>query len=252
MKKTIIKKISIKQSVIAQHYQRFESNHSQFYRKILIAVVIGLAFGFLIHLMFGIIGIIISITIIGVWLNKLKNIQKSLKALNEWQVPQQHLHQLKLSFPELSTQQQDWIVEGFKDYLAMHVWREQHLAMPSYAVDQLWHSLLTDPVGYRALCLKILGRELKHIEYDENNDVPVKARQDAYFQAWCMSCKVNALEARSTSVLPRLFAVDYVLGLKQNPENDLEMNLADLKQYIADNNKSSCGGGSSCSSCGGD
>ena len=246
-------KIKTKKTVIAQHYQRADLNWQPIYLLIFVCMI-GFVLSFMLSLIFSIIIGLSMIFCIYRWLKKVKYIQQQQKILNEWQLPQIHLEYLKVTYPQISEAQCQWIIEGFKDYLAMHLWGKRHFAMPSKAVDELWHRLLTDPITYRAMCLKILDRELKHVKYEQTIDIPNKAQREAYFEAWRISCSVNSLDPRHTLVLPRLFAIDYVIGLKENPEQYLKNCLVEFKHYLQQGDSvhsldSSC---SSCSSCGGD
>ena len=75
-------------------------------------------------------------------------------------------NKLKQQYPELSLKQRRLIELGFKDYLALHVMQKQAYAMPSHAVDALWHVMLQYPIQYQQLCEQTIGRTLNHSPYN--------------------------------------------------------------------------------------
>ncbi len=77
-------------------------------------------------------------------------------------------NKLRQSHPELTLKQRQLIEVGFKDYLALHVMQKQAYAMPSNAVDALWHVMLEFPQQYQQLCHATLGRILNHNPYHLN------------------------------------------------------------------------------------
>lgn len=195
-------------------------------------------------------GLIAGILILGTKIWRNKKISKQLQTLEEWQVPVKYLDQLQQQLPQSSATQRKWIAEGFKDYLALHMFERTALAMPSYAVDQLWHILLEDPKHYAEICQHLLGRELKHIRYEDESLLASHDQHANLMATWRLSCRLHGFPPDNTETLPRLFAVDFILEIKQDTQNYL----SDLKQSYKITNSGNGDGSScsSCSSCGGD
>lgn len=65
-----------------------------------------------------------------------------LERIEQLKIDPMFWNKLKQQYPELSLKQRRLIELGFKDYLALHVMQKQAYAMPSHAVDALWHVML--------------------------------------------------------------------------------------------------------------
>lgn len=157
-------------------------------------------------------------------------------------------NELQQKYSVLDLKQRQLIEQGFKDYLALQVLQKQAYAMPSHAVDELWHMMLKYPIQYQQLCQQTIGRVLIHNPYDTTTKPEAQAAQ--LFESWKYSCMLHEFNPRNTSQLSRLFAVDQVLGWESGQTFELEQMTKDFAKYMQ-NQTSSSSCGSSCSSCGG-
>lgn len=154
-------------------------------------------------------------------------------------------------YPYLTLKQRQLIEQGFKDYLALHAMQKQAYAMPSHAVDALWHVMLEYPVQYQQLCQQTIGRKLNHQPYDSSITPEEQTKQ--LLEAWKYSCMLHQYQPRNTSQLPRLFTIDQALNWQGGQHFELEKMTKDYAQYLKDQSSSSSScGGSSCGGCGGD
>lgn len=97
---------------------------------------------------------ILSMITLSVRLKRLKRIQ----FLNQLKMPQYIWDAFKKRHPSISVVSNAQIEEGFKDYLAIHLWRKGNYAMPSHAVDALWHLLIEEyELYYKWMCQHALG-----------------------------------------------------------------------------------------------
>ncbi|ENW98736.1 hypothetical protein F900_02819 [Acinetobacter modestus] len=158
--------------------------------------------------------------------------------------------ELQQKYPVLNLKQRQLIEQGFKDYLALQVLQKQAYAMPSHAVDELWHVMLKYPIQYQQLCQQTIGRTLHHSPYEATTKPEEQAQQ--LFEAWKYSCMLHGYNPRNTMQLPRLFAIDQALGWENGQLFELEQMTKDFAKYMQDQSSSSSSCGSSCSSCGGD
>lgn len=158
-------------------------------------------------------------------------------------------NKLKQQYPELSLKQRRLIELGFKDYLALHVMQKQAYAMPSHAVDALWHVMLQYPKHYQQLCEQTIGRTLQHQPYDANITAADQNKQ--LFESWRISCQLHGFNPRNTSQLPRLFAIDQALNWQGGQDFELQGMTQEFAKYLSSQSNSSSSCGSSCSSCGG-
>ncbi|ESK55530.1 hypothetical protein [Acinetobacter tjernbergiae] len=171
-----------------------------------------------------------------------------LERIEQFKIDPMFWNKLKQQYPELSLKQRRLIELGFKDYLALHVMQKQAYAMPSHAVDALWHVMLQYPIQYQQLCEQTIGRTLNHSLYDGTTRAEEQAKQ--LFEAWKYSCMLHGYNPSNTMQLPRLFAVDQVLGWENGQSFELAQMTKDFAKYMqSQSSSSSCG--SSCSSCGG-
>ncbi|MBH2000796.1 MAG: hypothetical protein I8H98_00835 [Moraxellaceae bacterium] len=171
-----------------------------------------------------------------------------LERIEQLKIDPMFWDELKQQYPELSLKQRRLIELGFKDYLALHVMQKQAYAMPSHAVDALWHVMLQYPIQYQQLCEQTIGRTLNHSPYDGTTRPEEQAKQ--LFEAWKYSCMLHGYNPRNTMQLPRLFAVDQVLDWEYGQLFELAQMTKDFAKYMqSQSSSSSCG--SSCSSCGG-
>ena len=171
-----------------------------------------------------------------------------LERIEQLKIDPMFWNKLKQQYPELSLKQRRLIELGFKDYLALHVMQKQAYAMPSHAVDALWHVMLQYPIQYQQLCEQTIGRTLNHSPYDGTTRPEEQVKQ--LFEAWKYSCMLHGYNPRNTMQLPRLFVVDQVLGWEHGQSFELAQMTKDFAKYMqSQSSSSSCG--SSCSSCGG-
>lgn len=181
---------------------------------------------------------------------------KKLQRIDETKIPAICLQRFKQQYPQLGLKQQRLIEQGFKDYLGLHALNKQGYAMPSVAVDMLWHVMLEFPEQYKQFCQQTIGRYLTHHPYsDADAPSPEKQRQQL-IGSWRASCQLQGLNPRNTSVLPRLFAIDLALAWPDGQQHDLNSLRNLYASSLADSSSSSsssCGGSSSsCSSSDGD
>ncbi|MEN5173352.1 hypothetical protein ABE427_11540 [Acinetobacter higginsii] len=181
---------------------------------------------------------------------------KKLQTIEQFKFDPIFWHKFRFYYPELGLKQRQLIEAGFKDYLALHVMQKQAYAMPSHAVDSLWHVMLEFPKQYQDLCEHILGRQLHHSPYDATTTSQQQTKQ--LFEAWRMNCTLHAFQPRNAPLLPRLFAIDQALNWQDGQYFNLELMTKDYAQYLqaqSSSSSSSCGSSSnscsSCSSCGG-
>ena len=182
---------------------------------------------------------------------------KKIQKINDLRIDAIFWQPLQQQYPHISLKQRRLIEQGFKDYLALHAMQKRAFAMPSHAVDALWHAMLTFPDRYDKLCKDTIGRTLTHRPFPPNpSPADVTAQQNQLLEAWRYSCMLHNLNPRNTSSLPRLFAIDAALLWAGGQTFDLQQIRTQFAEYLRDqSSSSSCGssgsGCSSCSSCGG-
>lgn len=193
---------------------------------------------------------------------------KKIQRINELRFNPIFWQRFQQLYPQVSIRERRLIEQGFKDYLALHVMHRYAFAMPSHAVDALWHVMLEFPAEYEKLCQQAIGRPLTHKPYtvDENPHIQAlnqQQQQRQLFNTWNVGCKLGGFNPRNSPTLPRLFAIDNALNWGGATVFSLTALYALYDQFMrnssssgdssasADNSSDGCSSCSSCGSCGG-
>lgn len=154
--------------------------------------------------------LIFSIIYIFFWVLIRIQHQQKLKKLMAIQLPDYIWQAFYQRHPNMSLSSKVKIEEGFKDYLALHLWQKKAYAMPSHAVDALWHLLIEEFQGfYFLMCQNTLGYELKHQPHaPQPTRMQKAAQQQQLMNTWQAACQIQYLNPKNTSALPHLFQVD--------------------------------------------
>lgn len=153
---------------------------------------------------------LIAFLVWGIWrIKRMKKVQK----LDEFQFPSYIWTVFHQQYPQFRVINQPYIEEAFKDYLALHIIKNQPYAMPSHAVDALWHLLLEQfSEFYRQMCQDILGFELMHKAHQTSaNRMQKRMQNRQLLNTWVMSCCLHQMDQRQPKEIPRLFFADEVV-----------------------------------------
>lgn len=130
------------------------------------------------------------------------------------EAPQPHFLQRKLreTYPHLSPRDCELVERGLRQFfIACLRSNTQFVAMPSKAVDALWHEFILHTQAYKLWCRDALGFFLHHTPAEA---LGKKARHnDGLRRAWYWACKDEAIHPRLPSRLPLLFALDTKLAI---------------------------------------
>ena len=114
---------------------------------------------------------------------------------------------------------------GFESYLAaVKYWGPaQSVAMPSRAVDEVWHNAMLHSRFYAALCQERVGWFVHHepgpVPTEEHAAEPCRARKidprelDELARAWVGASAHEGIDPMGTDI-PTLFAADRLVGVK--------------------------------------
>ena len=105
--------------------------------------------------------------------------------------------------------------------------RGAFVAMPSKAVDALWHEFILHTRSYEAFCQRAFGRTLHHTpaEAMEGSDPAGRSgrgsrgglssseRLEGLRRAWNWSCHEEGIDPKRPKALPLLFALDTLLAI---------------------------------------
>lgn len=119
---------------------------------------------------------------------------------------------LRETYPHLSPKDCELAERGLRQFfLACMRSRKQFVAMPSRAVDALWHEFILHTQAYQAWCDRALGFFLHHTPAEA---LGAKAKNnDGLRRAWYWACKDEGINPKAPSRLPLLFALDAKLAI---------------------------------------
>lgn len=216
---------------------------------ILILGCIGLVFAYFFNVYFP---IIIMMIMAFFWFRARLNHVKKIQDLADFKIPNHIWIAFKQRHPNLSPTSYPWIEEGFKDYLAIHMWRRNAYAMPSNSVDALWHLLIEEfDDFYQFMCQNFLGYKLIHKPHEKQPTTAQKTSQKRQLvNTWHGACHLHGLNPQDPQRLPRLFQIDEHIRWEQGLMFSLPFMAAMYAQTMQTTSDipSTTSSGSSCSS----
>jgi hypothetical protein len=134
--------------------------------------------------------------------------RRRLRTINAYVWPPGLIDKLKRHHPTLTPSQIDSIGLGLKQFFrAYHRSRYRQVAMPSQAVDDLWHEFILYTKAYDDFCRKAFGRFLHHTPAAVLRPQQKKTNEGLR-RVWWQACREERIDPRAPATLPLLFAVD--------------------------------------------
>jgi len=143
----------------------------------------------------------------------------ALRAIDRHQFPPYLKQKLLKAYPNLGDAQALEVERGLRQFFrASAQARGRFVAMPSQAVDALWHEFILHTRGYEVFCRKAFGRMLHHTPAEALPPAPLgKARNSTQHEglrrAWRLACQDERIDPHKPKRLPLLFALDASLGI---------------------------------------
>jgi hypothetical protein len=152
------------------------------------------------------IGLFFVTVVIGVAVNGWARWRRE-RVIREGPLPQFLKRKLRQAYPQLSQKDADLVERGLRQFfLACSRSKGAFVAMPSRAVDAMWHEFILHTQAYRDWCALALGRFLHHTPAEA---LGTQAKvNDGLRRAWYWTCKDEAINPRLPTRLPLLFALD--------------------------------------------
>lgn len=114
--------------------------------------------------------------------------------------------------PGLTAEQRKAVLAALDDYFQLcRKAGRRMVAMPSQAVDDAWHEFILFTRQYDKFCRHAFGRFLHHTPA-EAMSAPTQA-SDGLKRAWRLACAHEKIDPKKPDRLPRLFAIDALLGI---------------------------------------
>jgi hypothetical protein len=178
---------------------------------------------------------LVALGVVAVWVRWQRE-----RAVREAALPQFLKRKLREAHPHLDGKDADLVERGLRQFfLACLRSNGEFVAMPSRAVDAMWHEFILHTRAYRDWCELALGRFLHH--------TPAEAlggdarRNDGLRRAWYWACRDEAIDPRKPTRLPLLFALDAKLKIANGFHY-----LPDCRDIAAKSAAGGDGGGSYC------
>lgn len=134
------------------------------------------------------------------------------QVVREAPLPQFLKRKLRDTYPHLSTKDCDLVERGLRQFfLACLRSRRKFVAMPSRAVDAVWHEFILHTQAYRDWCEVALGHFLHHTPAEALG--AKVSSNDGLRRAWYWACRDEAIHPRTPTRLPLLFALDAKLAI---------------------------------------
>lgn len=132
--------------------------------------------------------------------------------VREAALPQFLQRKLRETYPALSAKDCELVERGLRQFFLACLRSDKNfVAMPSQAVDAMWHAFILHTRAYKSWCDNALGFFLDHTPAEV---LGKKARHnDGLRRAWYWACKDEAIDPRKPSRLPLLFALDAKLAI---------------------------------------
>lgn len=150
---------------------------------------------------------VVSALLVGAWARWRRE-----RFLREAPMPQFLKRKLRQVYPHLTQKDAELVERGLRQFfLACHRSPRKFVAMPSRVVDAMWHEFILHTQAYRDWCALVLGRFLHHTPAEV---LGARAEHnDGLRRAWYWSCKDEAIDPRTPTRLPLLFALDTKLEI---------------------------------------
>jgi hypothetical protein len=139
--------------------------------------------------------------------------RRRLRYIDAYSWPPGLVAKLRRHYPNLSPEQIDRIGLGLKQFFrAYHRGAYRNVAMPSQAVDVLWHEFILYTKAYDDFCRRAFGRFLHHTPAAVLKPGQNKTNEGLR-RVWWHASKEERIDPRSPAGLPLLFALDAELKI---------------------------------------
>ncbi len=133
--------------------------------------------------------------------------QGQLEFINTYTFHPAIRERVKRKYPQLSDNQIDTLFDALRDYFTFcNKAKRRMVAMPSQAVDTVWHEFILFTKAYEQFSRRAIGRFLHHTPTAAMHS-PTQA-QESIKRAWRLACAHEGINPRSPAQLPLLFAID--------------------------------------------
>lgn len=165
--------------------------------------------------------------------------------IREAPLPRFLQRKLREAYPQLSAKDGELVERGLRQFFLACLRSRQFVAMPSQAVDVLWHEFILHTQAYQRWCTHALGRFLHHTPAEALGRKGM--HNDGLRRAWFWACKEESIDPKAPSRLPLLFALDAKFAIPNGFHYVPDCRLTGAQSSAAANSSSGgCGGSPYC------
>jgi hypothetical protein len=133
---------------------------------------------------------------------------RRLRYIDAYVWPPGLINKLRRRYPTLTPDQIDRVGLGLKQFFrAYHRGGYRPVAMPSQAVDEIWHEFILYTKAYDDFCREAFGRFLHHTPAAVLAP-GLKKSNEGLRRVWWQTCKEEKIDPKAPAALPLLFAID--------------------------------------------
>ncbi len=165
--------------------------------------------------------------------------------------PQRLRARLKLTYPHLTDDDVLLAESALRNYFVINsIAGKTSVAMPSQAVDIMWHEFILFTKQYQGFCKRSFGRFLHHTP----NEAMAKSShaQIGIKNAWYFACRSENITPKYADRLPLLFALDSDLNIPDGFHYHLNCRLSAISRSSSSSKSNNggdyCAGDIGCSS----
>ncbi len=159
--------------------------------------------------------------------------------IRQFPLPNGLLDKLANHYPQLQPKDRQLIARAMRQFFLTYLKSGRNpVAMPSQAVDALWHEFNLYTRHYQHFCKKAFGHFLHHtpavvLSNDRDNNLALR-------RTWWYACLDENINPRKATRLPLLFAIDYKLNITNGFHYNLNCQRQD--QQAGDGTSAHCAG----------
>jgi len=156
---------------------------------------------------------LLIVAIAGIWIavySRAKSLRlKRGEFIRTYQWPPGLLDKLGAKHPGLTPADAATVARGLKQFFVAHLMSgNKFVAMPSQAVDDLWHEFILYTRDYQQFCKRAFGHFMHHTPAVAMGPAAARRIADGLRRAWWFTCKDEDIDPKHATRLPLLFALD--------------------------------------------
>jgi hypothetical protein len=160
-----------------------------------------------------------AITLI-VWALVFKGDRKRQAFIEQYVFTPHQYSRVQIAYPHLTDGHLNLLSRGLKTFFLAHLQQPNAVfAMPSKAVDALWHAFILDTRAYQSFCHQAFGHYFHHIP--GSRMVQASENEASMERMWRFACQSQGLRATSAVSLAALFALDSALEIPDGFKHDV-------------------------------